>query len=81
MLREFWDSLVDYPNLDFVGNVASGPGSTKLVLSSSKEAVAYMSRSIVEPYSSKTYAAQQMKLAQLKLADDAATRIGGQVLR
>jgi len=43
VLRSFWDSLVDYPNLWFNGKVKSGPGSHQFVLSSKKEAIVYCS--------------------------------------
>jgi hypothetical protein len=43
VLRAFWDSLTDYPNLWFNGTITSGPGSHQYVLSSKKEAVAYCS--------------------------------------
>ena len=41
VLRRFWDSLVDYPNIRFSGSIQSGPGNHKYVLSSAKEAIAY----------------------------------------
>jgi hypothetical protein len=43
VLRAFWDSLTDYPNLWFNGTIVSGPGSHQYVLSSKKDAVAYCS--------------------------------------
>jgi len=43
VLRIFWDSLTNYPNLWFNGTVESGPGNHQYVLSSKKEAVAYCS--------------------------------------
>jgi len=43
VLRRFWDSLIDYPNLWFNGSVESGPGNHQYVLSSKKESVAYCS--------------------------------------
>ncbi|MGD1804891.1 hypothetical protein ACP6PL_05550 [Dapis sp. BLCC M126] len=43
ILREFWNSLVDYPNLWFKGNIKSEIGLHKYVLSSNKETVAYIS--------------------------------------
>jgi hypothetical protein len=43
VLRAFFDSLVDYPNLWFDGRVEQGPGAHRLVLSSAREAVAYVS--------------------------------------
>jgi len=43
VLREFWNSLRDYPNLWFDGEVSSGPGGHQYVLSADSEAVAYCS--------------------------------------
>ena len=43
VLRRFWDSLIDYPNLAFRGRVGEGPGAHRYVLSSEREAVAYCS--------------------------------------
>jgi hypothetical protein len=43
VLRELWDSLVDYPNLWFDGAIASGPGDHQYVLSSEREVIAYCS--------------------------------------
>ncbi len=43
IIRDFWNHLVDYPNLDFRGRVSKGPGRIKMVLSSSREAVIYVS--------------------------------------
>ena len=43
IIREFWDHLIDYPNLDFHGIVSKGPGKVHMVLSSQKEAVVYLS--------------------------------------
>ena len=42
VLRAFWNTLTDYGNLDYTGRIASGPGFRKMVLSSKKEALAYM---------------------------------------
>ena len=43
IIREFWNQLRDYRNLDFKGSVLSGPGSVHMVLSSNREAVVYLS--------------------------------------
>jgi len=43
VLRALWDRLTDYPNLDFVGAIAAGPGAHQYVLSSPLEALAYVS--------------------------------------
>ncbi|MHC4628778.1 MAG: hypothetical protein ACYTDV_17510, partial [Planctomycetota bacterium] len=43
IIRDFWNQLVDYPNLDFEGVVSKGPGKVHMALSSQKEAVAYFS--------------------------------------
>ena len=43
VLRQFWNSLADYPNLWFNGKIQGSSGNHQYVLSSSKEAVAYMS--------------------------------------
>ncbi|MHC4517970.1 MAG: hypothetical protein ACYTAS_05230 [Planctomycetota bacterium] len=43
IIREFWDHLTDYPNLDFRGSVSRGPGEVQMVLSSANEAVVYLS--------------------------------------
>jgi hypothetical protein len=42
-LRAFWNRLVDYSSLDFVGHVSAGPAGHHLVLSSPKEAIIYVS--------------------------------------
>jgi hypothetical protein len=49
ILREFWNSLIDYPNLDFNGDIVKGNmGSSPIrrVLSSSKEAIIYVSQEV-----------------------------------
>jgi hypothetical protein len=43
IIRNFWNHLLDYPNLDFQGIVSRGPGQVHMVLSSQKEAVVYLS--------------------------------------
>lgn len=43
VLRKFWDSLIDYGNLWFQGQVTSGPGAHQYVLSSNCEALVYCS--------------------------------------
>jgi len=67
VLRKFWDSLVDYPNLWFNGRIESGPGSHKYVLSSNTEAVAYMSSPTGREGAK--FKAQTLKLNSLSLKD------------
>ena len=43
VLRELWNQLTDYANLDFEGQVRSGPGKHRFVLSSDREALVYLS--------------------------------------
>ena len=43
IIRDFWNGLRDYPHLDFKGAVINGPGHVQMVLSSSREAVFYLS--------------------------------------
>ena len=43
ILRRFWESLIDYPNLWFTGAIEMGPGTHQYVLSSPREAVIYCS--------------------------------------
>ena len=43
IIRQFWNQLTDYANLDFQGTVEKGPGEVQMVLSSSKESVVYLS--------------------------------------
>ncbi|HIK31618.1 MAG TPA: hypothetical protein IGS17_07720 [Oscillatoriales cyanobacterium M59_W2019_021] len=54
--------MTDYPNLWFVGNVRSGLGSHQYVLSSPREAIAYLSSDIEFP-------AQTLQLTDLDLVD------------
>jgi hypothetical protein len=67
VLRAFWSTLTDYGNLDYVGSVASGPGFRKMVLSSPREAVAYMASKMGEVGT--RYGAQTADLTDLALAD------------
>jgi len=43
ILRQFWNSLIDYPNLWNDGTIWSGPGRHQYILSSPMEAVIYCS--------------------------------------
>lgn len=67
ILRQFWESLTDYPNLWFVGNVRSGPGSHQYVLSSPREAIAYLSSDTEEQ--DINFPAQALQLTDLDLVD------------
>lgn len=46
VLREFWDSLVDYPGLQATSSLVKGPGEVQMVLSSLREAVVYQSSEV-----------------------------------
>ena len=67
VIRKFWDNLVDYPNLDFKGQVSSSDCSIKMALSSDKEAVIYLSSNPGEQ--NVQFAAQEISLSDLKLSD------------
>jgi len=67
VLRAFWDSLTDYPNLWFKGKIESGPGGHKYVLSSRKEAVAYCSSATAKE--GIKFENQILKLKGLSLSD------------
>jgi len=67
VLRAFWNSLTDYPNLWFNGTVESGPGSHRYVLSSKKEAVAYCSSATAKE--GVKFKGQTLRLKGLSLAD------------
>ncbi len=75
VLRVFWDSLTDYPNLWFNGRIESGPGSDpalrershKYVLSSGKEAVAYCSSATAKE--GVKFRSRVLKLKDLPLSD------------
>ncbi|MFQ6035525.1 MAG: hypothetical protein ACE5NM_06720 [Sedimentisphaerales bacterium] len=67
VLRKFWDSLTDYPNLWFDGTIESGPGSHQYVLSSSKEAVTYCSSATAKE--GVKFKSELLKLKDLSLAD------------
>lgn len=67
ILRGFWNTLTDYGNLDYVGRIASGPGFRKMVLSSKKEAVAYMASEMGQIGAK--YDAQDATLTGLALTD------------
>jgi len=65
IIRDFWDHLVDYPNLDFRGVVSRGPGNVQMVLSSQKEAVVYLSSK--PGIDGRQFSAQEARLEDLIL--------------
>jgi hypothetical protein len=67
VLRAFWHTLKDYPSLDYAGEIASGPGFRKVVLSSSGEAIAYMASKLVDVGTE--YPSQDLELKSLNLVD------------
>jgi len=67
ILRQFWNQLTDYPNLSFQGCVAKGPASHRYVLSSSKEALVYLSSATGQE--NVNYNSQLLKLRNLTLPD------------
>ncbi|MBD3267246.1 hypothetical protein GF373_11315 [bacterium] len=67
IIREFWNQLIDYPNLDFQGDISKGPGQVQMVLSSPKEAVVYLSSK--PGVEKKRFPAQSIQLESLKLKD------------
>jgi len=69
ILRQFWNQLMDYPNLWFQGHVETGPGSHRYVLSSSKEALVYLSSATGQE--NVNYDSQLLELRNLALSDGA----------
>jgi hypothetical protein len=67
IIRDFWNHLVDYPDLDFQGTVSSGPGHVQMVLSSQDEAVVYLSSK--PGIENIRFPAQETKLENLALED------------
>ncbi|MHC4425715.1 MAG: hypothetical protein ACYSYV_06435 [Planctomycetota bacterium] len=67
VLRAFWDSLTDYPNLWFAGTVESGPGSHQYVLSSRTEAIVYCSSATAKE--AVKFQSRLLKLKNLSLAN------------
>lgn len=67
IIRAFWKQLVDYPQLDFLGSVAEGPGDIRMVLSSRQEAVVYLSSAPGEE--GVTYQGQEIQIGELALRD------------
>lgn len=65
ILVEFWQSLIDYPDLGFQGRVQSGPGSHQYVLSSAKEVIVYCSSATGE--SGVRFAEETLQLEDLSL--------------
>lgn len=71
ILRGFWDALCDYENLDYAGRIVSGPGYRRMVLSSEREAIAYMASEMGRVGAE--YGAQRLELADLLLGDGSYT--------
>lgn len=67
ILRDFWNRLDDYPNLWFQGRVTIGTGKYKMVLSSSKEAIIYLSSGTGQQ--DVRYGAGEMEVTDLALED------------
>jgi hypothetical protein len=67
IIRDFWNQLVDYPNLDFEGIISKGPGSVHMALSSQNEAVAYFSSK--PGIENKRFDAQEVILDNVALED------------
>ena len=65
ILRHFWNSLTDYPNLDFRGAVTAGPGRRQMVLSSCAEALVYLASGLSDIGTQ--YPATTLKVADLAL--------------
>lgn len=73
IIRQVWERLTDYANLDYVGSVSSGPGDVQMVLSSDKECVVYLSSKPGEE--NVHFDGQTLTLADLNL-DDGAYAVG-----
>jgi hypothetical protein len=67
IIRDFWDQLRDYPQLDYTGMVSEGPGEVQMVLSSTSEAIVYLSSRPGDEGIG--YAAQELQLTNLGLPD------------
>lgn len=67
IIRDFWNNLVDYPNLDFQGTFSSGPGHVQMALSSQEEAVVYFSSK--PGIENERFPAQRTRLENLALKD------------
>ena len=65
IIRDFWNNLIDYPNLDFQGIISNGPGNVQMMLSSQKEAVVYFSSK--PGTEGKQFSAQEVALENLIL--------------
>jgi len=65
VLQAFFGEIEDYPNLWFKGNVKSGQGYYKLVLSSDREAVVYLASSMSQ--NDYSYSAKDLVLENLDL--------------
>ena len=67
VLRAFWQSLTDYPNLWFKGQIESGPAKHQYVLSSKKEAIAYCCSATAKE--NVKFDSRLLKLKDLSLSD------------
>lgn len=67
IIRHLWESLVDYPSLDFRGAVTEGAGQMQMVLSSARETVVYLSSAPGKE--GVHYAAAEIELRDLALVD------------
>lgn len=67
ILRSFWNSLNDYGNLDYRGQIVRGPGDRQMVLSSQRETIAYFASEMGR--TEVTYDAQETELTKLSLRD------------
>ncbi|MCZ6636505.1 MAG: hypothetical protein O7G87_24170 [bacterium] len=72
ILRNFWNTLIDYGNLWFQGRVTAGPGEHQYILSSDREAIVYCS-------SATGVEGQQFDREELRVADLALEDGGHQV--
>jgi hypothetical protein len=70
LLREFWNQIQDYGNLRFTGTIDEAPGEHRLILSSSHEAVVYLSSGTRKQ--GVRFQASTLKLSNLGLLEDPA---------
>jgi len=66
-LREFWNLIKDYPSLEFEGYVYAGPVGHRYILSSSKEAIIYLSSPT--GIQDLNYPGKSIRLRELKLGN------------
>ena len=69
VIRQVWEQLQDYANLDFVGQVASGPTEVAMCLSSDQEALVYLSSAPGEEDT--RYDSSDLRVGKLNLTDGA----------